>query len=184
MSLEAFVELINDRVLRRFNTEMVGGFDEPYYAAAQEHIPAQIQFRYDYFRSALHELAHWCVAGDVRRLLDDYGYWYAPDGRNQDEQAAFFNVEVKPQAIEWAFAMLCQLTFDVSVDNLDQSEEVTGINEFKQSVKTQLLDYIETGFPERAQEILELLLKHYHNTSGTTALKEFLLRHILTSQTD
>ncbi|GAM69307.1 transporting ATPase [Vibrio sp. JCM 19236] len=26
----------------------------------------------------MHEIAHWCVAGPKRRLLEDFGYWYEP----------------------------------------------------------------------------------------------------------
>ncbi len=37
-------------------------------------------------------------------LLPDLGYWYAPDGRIEEQQALFEQVEIKPQAIEWLFA--------------------------------------------------------------------------------
>lgn len=99
-----------------FDTQLVGGFDEPFYQAD----PAQIQFRLDYPRSALHEVAHWCVAGPERRRQDDYGYWYAPDGRDAQQQALFERVEVRPQALEALFCEACGLEFSPSLDNLDQ----------------------------------------------------------------
>ena len=96
-------------------TELIGGAAEPYYQPGSPH---RIYFRADYVRSALHEVAHWCVAGPLRRGLPDYGYWYAPDGRNAEQQSAFYSVEVKPQAIEALFCEALDLTFAVSVDNL------------------------------------------------------------------
>ncbi len=71
-----------------------------------------------FFNSALHEISHWSIAGDKRRLLPDLGYWYAPDGRTAEQQALFEQVEIKPQAIEWLFATAFGRKFRVSLDNL------------------------------------------------------------------
>ena len=79
---------------------------------------AEIGFTYDYLNSCLHEAAHWCIAGKDRRLQDDYGYWYRPDGRNGSEQEEFFRAEVAPLALEWAFATASGEPFRVSLDNL------------------------------------------------------------------
>ena len=49
-------------------TILVGGADEPYYEPGSPNI---IYFREDFVRSALHEVAHWCVAGAARRTLPD-----------------------------------------------------------------------------------------------------------------
>ena len=46
---------------------------------------------------------HWCLAGTRRRQRVDYGYWYAPEGRDEAQQAAFFAVEAAPQALESLF---------------------------------------------------------------------------------
>jgi elongation factor P hydroxylase len=86
---------------------------------AQQLQPARIVFAHGYFASALHEISHWCIAGSQRRLLPDLGYWYAPDGRNAEQQALFEKVEVKPQALEWLFTQACQRKFRVSLDNLN-----------------------------------------------------------------
>lgn len=141
--------------LERYNILIIGGFDEPFYMAPKKGFPGQIQFTHDYIRSALHELAHWCVAGKKRRMQDDYGYWYAPDGRTQAQQEAFFKAEVKPQAIEWAFSDSCGIPFDVSVDNLNK--QTHGIALFKIQVQTQLHIYRQRGFPKRTTDLLSLL---------------------------
>ena len=87
-----------------FSTKLVGNAHEPFYCAAKDGASAHvIYYRHDYFSSALHEIAHWCIAGEARRKLDDYGYWYEPDGRNAEQQALFQQLEIKPQAIEMAF---------------------------------------------------------------------------------
>ena len=61
------------------NTVLEGGANEPYYRPGS---PNVIYFSEYFVRSALHEVAHWCVAGAARRGLPDYGYWYSPDGRD------------------------------------------------------------------------------------------------------
>ena len=155
MELRTFTELLNSHYLPTFNTLLVGGHEEPFYEAAKNGQPARIGFTRDYIRSAMHELAHWCIAGKKRRLQDDFGYWYAPDGRTQAQQELFYRVEVPPQAIESAFAEACGVPFEVSVDNLTSA--VDGSASFEQRVRTQVAHYVERGFPKRAGEILALL---------------------------
>ncbi len=53
-----------------------------------------------FYASALHEIAHWCIAGENRCQQVDYGYWYEPNGRSEERQFEFEKVEVKPQALE------------------------------------------------------------------------------------
>lgn len=154
MNLSDFTLLINQH-LNAYNTLLIGGFSEPFYQPAQQNQPAQIQFTHDYFRSALHELAHWCVAGEERKKLADYGYWYAPDGRNQEQQELFFACEVVPQAFEWALSLACGVKFDVSVDNL--SNTTSGAEEFKQAVYKKLQSYLKNGFPARTENLLQLI---------------------------
>lgn len=114
-------------------TRLVAGGDEPFYrpaVAEQVAVAAsdgagswnEIIFRHDYFQSALHELAHWCVAGEARRQVADYGYWYDPDGRTRARQAEFERVEARPQAVEWVLSVACGRSFAVSMDNLDTRE--------------------------------------------------------------
>ena len=96
---------------------LVGGFDEPLYLPATDSRAAEIRFRHDYPSSALHEVAHWCLAGARRRALEDYGYWYEAD-RGYKAQHAFESVEARPQALEWVFSRAVGCAFRVSADNL------------------------------------------------------------------
>lgn len=100
------------------NVQLLRSDAEPEYFPAQNQSPASIQFAHGFFNSALHEISHWCIAGPERRTLPDLGYWYAPDGRSQEQQAIFEQVEIKPQAIEWLFSKAFKRKFRVSLDNL------------------------------------------------------------------
>ena len=132
------------------NTRLRGGFTEPYYRpVGQGQFFHQIEFTRDYPASALHEAAHWCVAGAERRLLADYGYWYAPDGRSAVQQQEFERVEVKPQALEWIFARACGLDFRVSADNLDAG--LGPSDDFKAAIWQQVQHYCAVGVNPRAQ---------------------------------
>ena len=66
-----------------------GGAREPFYQAPKNNNPAILFFREDYIRSLFHELAHYALAGPMRRSIDDFGFWYTPCGRNSDEQQRF-----------------------------------------------------------------------------------------------
>jgi elongation factor P hydroxylase len=115
----------------------------------------KIFFTRDYFASALHEVAHWCIAGEERRAKVDYDYWYAPDGRNAQQQACFEQAELKPQALEWAFSLACNKPFKVSNDNLALSN--LDSSRFTQAVEAQLLSYLERGLPPRAGRFMQRL---------------------------
>ncbi len=103
------------------NTLLRGGAVEPFYQpAGGERSVNLLIYREDFFASALHEIAHWCVAGNARRRQRDFGYWYAPEGRSSQQQTAFEAMEVKPQALEWFFSKACGYRFQVSVDNFNE----------------------------------------------------------------
>ena len=151
-----WIEYLNREVMPALQTRLVGGFPEPFYQAPSGKAPAEVQFTRDYERSALHELAHWCIAGAARRLHDDYGYWYEPDGRTGSQQQLFFKVEVKPQALERHFCDALDIAFDVSVDNLENID-IDGVETFKRDVERQYTHYASTGLPERASVIYQCL---------------------------
>ncbi len=154
------IQLFDNTFFEKYNTRLVRGGDEPLYLpAGKETDYAQIIFAHGYFSSALHEIAHWCIAGPERRKQVDYGYWYAPDGRNAEQQAKFEAVEVLPQAIEWAYCLACGLKFNVSIDNLNG--EQGDVLAFKSSVAYKLSQLLTHGFPERAEMFLEVLRMHY-----------------------
>jgi elongation factor P hydroxylase len=146
------------------NTVLVKGDNEPIYLPAnntrQDH---QIVFAHGYFASALHEIAHWCIAGKQRRLLEDYGYWYNPDGRDVKQQAEFEKVEVKPQAIEWAFSCAAGKPFRVSTDNLNGAAVDT--QGFQDAVKQQVMFYLKHGFPPRAAQFIGVLQRFYQSNN-------------------
>jgi elongation factor P hydroxylase len=105
-------------------------------------------YREDYLASALHEVAHWCLAGAERRTREDYGYWYSPDGRNAKEQAQFELVEVGPQALEWILTDACEFPFHLSVDNLTMGVESSSWFESEVAARKQRL--LARGLPPRA----------------------------------
>src|SRR5690554_6527296 len=111
---QQLIELFHRCFYHDYQTRLVAGNDEPYYQPASTSDDAhQVVFAHGFFASALHEISHWCIAGEQRRQLFDYGYWYEPDGRNAEQQAAFEHVERKPQALEWLFALCAGVPFQV-----------------------------------------------------------------------
>ena len=78
------ISIFNATFFLEYNTRLELGEDEPIYLPADD-VNAYITglFCSWIYASALHEIAHWCVAGPERRLQEDFGYWYEPDGRNQ-----------------------------------------------------------------------------------------------------
>lgn len=146
-------------------TRLCGGASEPLYqpaaGPAAEHT---IFYRADYFASALHEIAHWCIAGSERRQLVDYGYWYAPDGRAAQQQREFERAELRPQALEKLFSYACDYPFQPSIDNLDAP--ATHRREFAHGIQAQLLDYCDTGLPARAASFYRALAQFYGNEAA------------------
>ena len=167
-----------DYLIRTFNScfeqseqsILVGGFDEPIYLPDTETGGChEIRFVKDYFASALHEVAHWCIAGKERRTQIDFGYWYAPDGRNEHQQSAFEAVEVKPQAIESIFSETCGYPFKVSTDNLSAIPENADADywqkiqmqkdDFARRVESCRSELLKKGMPERAERFNQALMQ-------------------------
>jgi elongation factor P hydroxylase len=94
-----------------------GGADEPLYTAAREGTKARLDFRENYPRSLLHEIAHYCLAGERRRKIDDFGYWYSPCGRSREEQLRFEIAEARPQGLEKAMCEVVGIEFSPSLDD-------------------------------------------------------------------
>lgn len=126
------------------DTILVKGEHEPEYFAATDTEPAKIVFAHGFFASALHEISHWCMAGQKRRLLNDFGYWYAPDGRNEEQQQQFEQVEILPQAIECLLTLACNKPFSVSKDNLFADFD-TSQSTFEADVQAQSVKFWQTG---------------------------------------
>lgn len=108
-----------------------------------------------FFSSALHEVSHWCIAGAERRLKEDYGYWYAPDGRDAEQQRAFESVEVAPQALELLFHRAVGKPFHVSVDNLELEVDREA---FTRRVLQRAADVEQRGLTARAAAFRQALV--------------------------
>ena len=147
---------------RQWRTVLLGGAEEPYYQpAADSHETHMLYYRSDFFASALHEVAHWCIAGEQRLQLADFGYWYAPDGRDTAQQRDFEAVEVKPQALEWLFSLACGYDFCVSVDNLGAAGGEYDTAPFRQQVLVQARNWQGNGLPRRAQVFFAALAQEF-----------------------
>lgn len=163
------IQIFENTFLTDFNTQLVCGDDEPIYLPADNHNPQhRIIFAHGFYASALHEVAHWLVAGEQRRLLEDYGYWYEPDGRTALQQAEFEKVEIVPQAIEWAVALSCGFKFDVSADNLS-GIEIDRLA-FKHKVYDQVLGYLEKGFSVRTTQLIATCSYFYQTPKLTKSM--------------
>ena len=141
-----------DQIFERSEaTVLRGGADEPFYDPDDGGL-AVIHFRHDYVRSALHEVSHWCLAGPSRRSIPDYGYWYTPDNRDERRQAAFYQVEVRPQALESVFCDSLGIGFRVSLDNLEMTFQDREAHVFNQQVQLMKTKLLEQGLPRRAEQ--------------------------------
>ena len=158
---EKLTQIFNQLFGQSEKTLLKMGADEPFYQAAKEGEKAIIFAREDYFSSALHEIAHWTIAGEARRQLDDFGYWYEPEGRSEQQQREFELVEIKPQAVEWLLSLACNHGFHFSADNLSQAIDAS--ESFKHSVHNQAVEYLTSPLPKRAQLLFEQLKKHFRD---------------------
>lgn len=154
------IRIFHDCFADMYNTRLIKGEDEPIYLPMNSETPYHsIVFAHGFFSSALHECAHWLIAGKARRKLIDYGYWYAPDGRTAEEQLLFQQVEVKPQALEWILSDAARHPFQFSIDNLNGCEADT--EAFKTQVRAQVAHYRQQGLWRRAQKLRMALEAFY-----------------------
>lgn len=155
------IQLFNQCFVSTHQTQLECGDDEPVYLPANKHSTFnRIIFAHGFFSSALHECAHWFIAGSTRRTQLDYGYWYIPDGRTVEQQTLFQQVEIKPQAIEWILSEACQFKFQFSLDNLGGDDADTYA--FKEAVHQQKQHYHQQGLPPRA-ELFRAVLDAFYN---------------------
>ncbi|MES2122969.1 MAG: elongation factor P hydroxylase [Chlamydiota bacterium] len=154
------ITLFNQCFKEEYNTQLVKGDDEPIYLPADDSRPYHaLFFARGFFSSALHECAHWLIAGEKRRLLVDFGYWYIPDGRTLEEQSLFQNAEIKPQAMEWILSKAAGCPFRLSIDNLSGKE--SDPSAFIQAVYSQVKTYCEQGLSVRAKRFRESICLFY-----------------------
>jgi elongation factor P hydroxylase len=148
MTTAEIVQVFNRQFSSGYATRLIGGAAEPFYRAASSEFEChEIQFRSDYASSALHEIAHWCIAGVCRRQQDDYGYLYV-ENRDARQQVDFTLLESKPQALEWIFSIASDVEFRVSCDNFDESSR--NLVNLRTLVRRKARYFIEKGLPHRA----------------------------------
>ncbi|VEI57888.1 transporting ATPase [Pasteurella multocida] len=158
--LSDLIQIFNQCFEQEYNTILVKGGDEPLYVPANEDNPHNvIYFARGFYSSGLHEIAHWLVAGKERRKLEDFGYWYEPDGRSEEQQRLFEKVEVKPQAIEWILSTAAGFRYFASADNLNGNPGDT--QPFKNAVYEQVKVYAKKGLPKRAETLRKALCAFY-----------------------
>jgi len=154
------ISLFDNTFAQSHNTRLVKGGDEPVYRPQDENVAFnRIIFARGYFASALHEIPHWLVAGEKRRLLEDFGYWYCADGRDEPTQRKFEAVEVKPQAIEWALSLACGHPFRVSTDNLSGWQSCR--HQFQDNVYQRLCELVNGKFNDRTLLFMTALRNFY-----------------------
>lgn len=160
-NIDDLVHVFEQTFSEKWRTKLIFGASEPFYETAKNHHDFhKIYCRSDFFSSGLHEIAHWCIAGKSRLQIDDYDYWYKPDGRNLGEQKEFEKVEIKPQALEKLFCESINYKFIVSADNLHLCSY--SMDEFEKNVALQAKKYIiENNLPPRARLFIEALKKFY-----------------------
>ncbi|NYT74714.1 elongation factor P hydroxylase [Halomonas sp. QX-2] len=167
-TLEDITALFDGIFAERYQTRLVRGGDEPLYRPANSETPYhQVIFARGYYASALHEISHWCIAGAQRRQQEDYGYWYCPDGRDAEQQKAFEQAEIAPQALESILTRACGRVFHVSVDNLGGDIEVD-IEAFAARVEARAQRYLKEGLPARANAF-QVTLKRFYSGQATLA---------------
>ena len=171
--LEQVIAVFDNLFASGFNTRLLGGVVEPVYIPAghsaaevivDNNHPAicdyhRLYFREDYFSSALHEAAHWCIAGAERRLQVDFGYWYNPDGRSPEQQLVFEKAETKPQALEWMFSVACGQKFRISADNL--AADLSASENFIQAVARQAQSWCDSPIPSRGERFFNALAAQF-----------------------
>ncbi|PVZ69485.1 elongation factor P hydroxylase [Pelagibaculum spongiae] len=150
------------------NTRLICGGNEPLYLPAKglyknkQTNYHQVIFAHGFYASALHEIAHWLVAGPQRRLQEDYGYWYCPDGRTVQQQAEFEKVEIYPQALEAILAHAAGFRFRISADNL--SGKPVDRPAFAQKVHQRACDKLQQGLSPRMQLLVDHLQDFYQTS--------------------
>lgn len=168
------ITIFDQTFYQSFNTRLELGGNEPIYLPADERVDYhRIIFARGYYASALHEIAHWCVAGPKRRLLEDFGYWYEPDGRSAQVQAEFEKVEIRPQAYEWILALSAGFPFNVSCDNLHGDIEPDRLG-FMTKVHQEVMSILDSGIPPRVAALSDALRAFYHTPALTP--EQFIIK--------
>jgi elongation factor P hydroxylase len=155
-----FIELFNAEFKDSENTSIAESPDEPIYLPANETESLnQILYTAGSYTSVLHEISHWCIAGEGRRKQVDYGYWYKPDFQTPKESELYTQFEAKTHGIEWIFSLAAGVPFYIIPNNLSAGFEVS--QDLKEAVYRATLNYLNKGLPISAERFKHALLKYY-----------------------
>lgn len=152
---DAIACLFSDSIGSQYNTVLRGGGSEPLYQPSYSGLPAVLTFRDDFPASALHEVAHWCIAGPQRLLQEDFGYEYISAPRSPAQQALFFKAEQRTQCLERAFARALGVPFQPSADNLNA--DLDAFSRSLDAYEPQLQCWLESSSGARAKRFIQQL---------------------------
>ena len=118
MKVRQIIAVFERCFTEQYATRLCGGAEEPLYLPKQGATLARLHFRADYAASALHEVAHWCLAGTERRRCVDFGYEYIAPPRTAVQQQYFYAAELRAQSLEQCLAEAAGVQFSISTDNI------------------------------------------------------------------
>ncbi len=156
---------------------MLRGGDEPLYVPANaQQRQSYIYYARDLAQSCLHEAAHWLYAGSERRLLTDYGYWYEPDGRDEQAQRSFEQHEIAVQAREWILSKASCVPFRMSADNLRSPEPSEA---FREGLYIETQHLIQSNWNGRMQILFVAFCEYTQQQANQILRPEQFLRDAL-----
>jgi len=144
-----------------WNTKLEPSPSDPIYLPASDECSYhRIMYYQDFFSSALHEISHWCIAGEKRRTQIDFGYWYKPERSKLEEQELFERYETKVQGLEWVLSSAAGKEFFVSCDCFDQS--LLDLEKFRKSITKEALRIAKSKcLPVRTTKFITALRDHF-----------------------
>ena len=139
---------------------MHGGYREPMYIPGMD--VAEIRYTLDHTASALHEAAHWCIAGRRRRRNTDYGYFCEPPPRSGMHRVRFEDVEIEAQSVEVLLAEAAGSQFQPSADDVDVPLFL--LEAFSSRILERARERRQVGLPKRADKFRAALCLERNRT--------------------
>jgi elongation factor P hydroxylase len=159
MDDQNITQIFADCFQAEYATQLTGGATEPEYVPSRSADGMnQLFYRENFVASALHETAHWCIAGPERRLHRDFGYSYLPPPRTARQQADFFAAELKVQTLEMIFDAAAGLDFVPSADHLG-----VDLYDFRQQLEAHqkaVETWMMTSCDKRARTFAQSLMQY------------------------
>ena len=127
---------------------MHGEYREPMYIPGMD--VAELRYTLDHTALALHEAAHWCIAGRRRRRNTDYGYFYEPPPRSGMHRVRFEDVDIEAQSVEVLLAEAAGSQFQPSSDDVDVPLFL--LEAFSSRILERARERRQVGLPKRADK--------------------------------